>query len=461
MRKRVFVLAVLLVLAVPAVADARIVVGREMFGVTLGATMKQVRHTLGVRTGAHRLSRSVVWDYSRLDLKVDFEHGVVRDLSTQDPKQRTVYGVGVGSSELEVRRLVPDVVCSPMRDYRGTDCVAAVVRDDYRSRTDFQIANGVVDSVVMSSAVVASPGCAQSGSTTTCTYLFTGTDQTFVVPQGVTSLQVVLIGGHGGSAEPGGPHTGPGGSGAVVAGTLPVAGGTTLYVDVGGNGGNGSQPIHPMCLYNPPPCSPPCHYSTFPPCYVVPSSPGAPGGFNGGGAGGGGDPMGSPSGSGGGGFSDIGWVPATDGYGALSSMLVVAAGGGGAPGIGSQEEAAGGDAGQAGTGFYTPAAVGGGAGTATAGGAGGHAPPTCPLCVCPSGPSYATGSCYGSPGTYGSGGKGGADNGPGGGGGGGGWYGGGGGANAAGGGGGSSRVAYGFTASRASPDAAPEITISY
>lgn len=277
MRKRVFVLAVLLVLAVPAVADARIVVGREMFGVTLGATMKQVRHTLGVRTGEHHLSRSVVWDYSRLDLKVDFEHGVVRDLSTQDPKQRTVYGVGVGSSELEVRRLVPDVVCSPMRDYRGTDCVATVVRDDYRSRTDFQIANGVVDSVVMSSAVVASPGCAQSGSTTTCTYLFTGTDQTFVVPQGVTSLQVVLIGGHGGSAEPGGPHTGPGGSGAVVAGTLPVAGGTTLYVDVGGKGGNGSQPIHPMCLYNPPPVFTPLSLQHFPPLLRCPVLPGRAG----------------------------------------------------------------------------------------------------------------------------------------------------------------------------------------
>ncbi len=65
LRKRVFVLAVLLVLAVPAVADGRIVVGRGMFGVTLGATMKQVRHTLGVRIGAHHLSRGVVWDYSR------------------------------------------------------------------------------------------------------------------------------------------------------------------------------------------------------------------------------------------------------------------------------------------------------------------------------------------------------------------------------------------------------------
>ena len=40
--------------------------------------------------------------------------------------------------------------------------------------------------------------------------------------------------------------------------------------------------------------------------------------------------MGSASGSGGGGFN-IGWVPATDGYGALSSMLAVSAGGGGAP----------------------------------------------------------------------------------------------------------------------------------
>ena len=164
------------------------------------------------------------------------------------------------------------LVCSPTRDHRGTDCVATVVRDDDRSRTDFQIANGVVDSVVMSSAVVASPGCAQSGSTTTCTYLFTGTDQTFVVPQGVASLQVVLIGGHGGSAEPGGPHTGPGGSGAMVADTA----GRRGHHSVCRRGRQRRQrfPAHsPYVSLQPSPVFPPLSLQHFPPllrCPVLP-----------------------------------------------------------------------------------------------------------------------------------------------------------------------------------------------
>ena len=81
-----------------------------------------------------------------------------------------------------------------------------------------------------------SPVCSQSGSTATCTYLLTGTTQTFTVSAGVTSLQIVAVGGQGGSGL-----GGPGGNGAKVAGTLSgVSPGQVLYVIVGGNGGNGS-----------------------------------------------------------------------------------------------------------------------------------------------------------------------------------------------------------------------------
>jgi hypothetical protein len=239
-----------------------------------------------------------------------------------------------------------------------------------------------------------SPGCSQSGSTATCTYLFTGSRQLFTVPAGVTSLQVVAVGGQGGSGL-----GGPGGYGAKVAGTLAVTPGNVLYVYVGGNGGNASGA----------------------------DANGQPGGFPDGGAGG----NGSPGGGGGGGVSDI-EIP--------FQPIVVAAGGGGAPGA----ESGGGDAGLDGGGNPTLLATsGGGAGTSTAGGSGGSQTSNVPAYLC-SPPSNICGSA----GSQFNGGHGGDANGvnvPGGGGGGAGWYGGGGGAIGSGGGGGSSLLPPGFS----------------
>lgn len=109
------------------------------------------------------------------------------------------------------------------------------------------------------------------------TFRFTGGEQTFTVPAGVTSIHVVAIGGagaSGGNTSGGSTVGGAGGFGASVSGDLSVTAGQTLYVEVGGNGS------------------------------------GAGGGFNGGGTG---DPF-SP---GGGGASDVrtlprilGWRPA-------------------------------------------------------------------------------------------------------------------------------------------------------
>ncbi|MBB4760018.1 PxKF domain-containing protein [Amorphoplanes digitatis] len=234
------------------------------------------------------------------------------------------------------------------------------------------------------------PGCTQSGSTVTCPFAFTGAEQTFVVPTGVTALSVTAVGAAGG----GGFGTGSPGRGGVASATLSVTQGSTLYVEVGGVGED----------------------------LTAVGAPGGAGGFNGGGQGDSGDP-GSDGFPGGGGASDVrtasgGANPAGTG---LSSRLIVAAGGGGQGRI-----AGGGDAGQPGGG-----GGGGGAGTQTAGGAG--TPP-------------------GTGGTLGQGGVGGPP--PditfipanrGGGGGGGGLYGGGGGGADAGGGGGSSFVPAGGT----------------
>ena len=84
--------------------------------------------------------------------------------------------------------------------------------------------------------VAALPGeCQQAGATVSCTYIYTGAEQTFTVPSGVTSVSVTAVGGAGGDsygdAVPG--------RGASVTGDLSVSGIDTLYVEVGGSGGNG------------------------------------------------------------------------------------------------------------------------------------------------------------------------------------------------------------------------------
>jgi hypothetical protein len=253
----------------------------------------------------------------------------------------------------------------------------------------------------------------------TTTFLPTGAEQTFTVPAGVTTIHVLAVGGKGGAGGNSGEYPGgAGGFGAFVTADLPVSPGEVLYVEVGGNGLDGSS--------------------------------GGAGGFNGGGAGG--APM-SCDGGGGGGASDVRTAPRSAGT-SLSLRLITAAGGAGGggcyPGPGTPK-GDGGDAGMAGV-----SADGGGGqpGTATAGGAGGGSP-----------------DCHGGSGGLGSGGDGGTTEcyayyGAGGGGGGGGLYGGGGGggSSAAGGGGGGSS---GFGVGAANPTAtidntgAPAITFTY
>ena len=130
------------------------------------------------------------------------------------------------------------------------------------------------------------------------TFNYTGAEQTYTVPTGVSSIYVTATGARGG-----GPTTGfgTGGRGARVTGTIHVTPGRTVYVEVGGIGG---QPD---------------------------------GGFNGGGA------SGVRNGGslwGGGGASDVRRVARGDG-GSLDSRLIVAGGGGG----GAYPGGVGGDAG--------------------------------------------------------------------------------------------------------------------
>jgi PASTA domain len=243
-------------------------------------------------------------------------------------------------------------------------------------------------------------------------------DTSFVVPAGVTSIEVEAIGAHGGTGSDNG---GVGGRAARVVATLPVIPGEALHAEVGNRG-------LPQ-LYQPP--------------------------FNGGGTG-------AEYGAPGGGATDL-RTGAVGTAGSLASRLLVAAGGGG--GGGGEGAGAGGDAEMAGAnGVDDPEAAaghGGGPATGSAGGSGGQG---------------GTGNVLtGNPGGSGTLGQGGASNGNiagAGGGGGGGYYGGGGGGTGGrasrgynspggGGGGGSNLVPPGGTATLAALTEEARLKITY
>jgi hypothetical protein len=257
-------------------------------------------------------------------------------------------------------------------------------------------------------------GAAAAGSSVTFGY--TGTEQTFTVPAGVSVLQITAIGGSGGNGlVPGGV----GGLGGVASGQVAVFPGETLYEEVGGDGasgGPGSGSVEPLS-------------------------------FNGGGGA-------AQSGGAGGGASDMRTLPSAN-PDSLSTRLIVAGGGGGG-GSSDTSGGAGGNGGGLSGGDGGTAPFGGGGGMQSAGGGGGT--------------GGINGGAPGSSGVAGAGGNGG--NGPnfGGGGGGGGIYGGGGGGgmgqcnpcvSAGGGGGGSSLAPFGGTTGTTISGQAPEVEITW
>jgi hypothetical protein len=178
---------------------------------------------------------------------------------------------------------------------------------------------------------------------TTIVYTPTAAEQTFAVPAGVTSINVIAIGAAGGAGAAQTGAGGAGGAGEQVSGTLAVTPLSTLFVEVGGVGTAGSGTTAGI------------------------------GGFNGGAAGGGT----RTAGGGGGGASDIRTISNLGG-GTLSSRLIVAAGGGGGGGGGDCLLGVGGAGGSstttAGTGVACTAGgggAGGAIGTGSAGGLGG------------------------------------------------------------------------------------------
>lgn len=281
------------------------------------------------------------------------------------------------------------------------------------------VAVGVVAVPVVAQAAGAMCTLDTSGAFANCSEAFasTGAEQTFTVPASVSSVDIAAVGGAGAATS---NTLGGRGGTAAIAG-WPTTAGSTLYVEVGGDGADSS---------------------------VTPA-------FNGGAA--------NLYAGGGGGASDVRTSPQSQ-AGSLDSRIIVAGGGGG----GGEHQAFtvdvgmsgnGGDAGMAGTdgtgGTSGDMGGGGGAGTLAAGGAGG-----------------TSALKPGAPGSLGSGGAGGLGVITGGNGGGG-YYGGGGGGGggltatghlynpSGGGGGGSSFAPGGMTGIAASVDVPPSVTVSW
>ena len=275
-------------------------------------------------------------------------------------------------------------------------------------------------------ALVAALAPMAHASTVSQTFSYNGGEQTYLVPAGITAIEVTATGGSGGNGA-----NSTGGLAAVATGEVAVTPGEILYVEVGGAGGAGNL-----------------------------SASSAAGGLDGGGGG-------ASGAAGGGGASDVRTCSVSAGTcsdgsaSSLASRILVGGGGGGAGAQGYGYEFGGLGGTPDGTSGVSSFGGGGGGGSTThsAGGAGGSG-------------AYDAG---GQPGTFGLGGSGGVATSNcgqlGGGGGGGGWYGGGGGGGvqgvfcsygaAAGGGGGSSYGPVGATFTQATVAGPGSVTISF
>jgi opacity protein-like surface antigen len=112
MRRLLVIAALATALLAAQSASATIRPQRGMSGVSLGMTKAQVQAKLGrpIGTGGGRYFYARVW--------VGFRLGRVVEVTTTRSTERTGSGVGVDSSEAQVRRAYPSVTCGPSGGFR-------------------------------------------------------------------------------------------------------------------------------------------------------------------------------------------------------------------------------------------------------------------------------------------------------------------------------------------------------
>jgi hypothetical protein len=135
MRRTIALVLAGAVLALPAAATATIRPQKGMSGLWLGMTKAQVQGKLGrpIGTGGGRYFYARVW--------VGFRLGRVVEITTTRSSERTGSGVGVDSTEADVRRSYPTVVCGPSGGFRR--CRLGSGKPGTRA-TDFLLGRGRV-----------------------------------------------------------------------------------------------------------------------------------------------------------------------------------------------------------------------------------------------------------------------------------------------------------------------------
>jgi hypothetical protein len=140
-------LVAVVALVCAAAASAKIVPQRSIAGVRLGMTKAQVRATLGApRRAIHGSNEFGSFTQFRYrGLRVTFQGDVrVTDVFTTRTTERTARGIGVGSTESQVKAKVAGVRCRTESGFRH--CFVGRFLPGRRI-TDFRIKSGRVSSV--------------------------------------------------------------------------------------------------------------------------------------------------------------------------------------------------------------------------------------------------------------------------------------------------------------------------
>jgi len=121
-------LAVVVALTLAPSAGAVIRINRGISGISHGDTKKQVQRKLGRPSDVERERRETTWFYVRKQLVVTFKNrtGRVVFLNSDNPRERTASGDGIGSTEAEVVAGVPGIECDTDRGNRFCAVFGAV-----------------------------------------------------------------------------------------------------------------------------------------------------------------------------------------------------------------------------------------------------------------------------------------------------------------------------------------------
>lgn len=164
MFKRIGVLTAIALLAFPALAGAKIVVNQSIAGISLGEPMKQVRNHLGApasidHKGQRGCLQSTCWIYARPGPLVAFgSQGRVNEVFTENPRQKTPGGVGVGSSQAAVMSHIKGVTCTHVPHFQGKECIVSVRHGSANWTTDFHVGPGGHVQSVLVNILSGAPG---------------------------------------------------------------------------------------------------------------------------------------------------------------------------------------------------------------------------------------------------------------------------------------------------------------